>query len=267
MHAILREVAPTMEDRPEAEQPAPQQPAVEHPASTEYQHNVVVHIDVRRGPIVSAAVLCELTQALEKLHPQEAVELKTDAFEGLHMDIMAWGRMSGHEVHFLVPRLKEELVESKDDYHRYIIVKKAETDTDESIPKDKMAIVISSDGLEDLLSPLGFALAGACAGMEVSLFFQGPAVRALRQNFKGRLSSLWCCLFSPFARQAMDKMGHAPPTEKLDSLQDLGAKLYVCHPSMRVFGVKESKLRENVVLAEYATFLEAMKDANVILYC
>ena len=231
--------------------------------TTEYQHNVVVHIDVRRGPIVSAAVLCELTQALEKLHPQEAVELKTDAFEGLHMDIMAWGRMSGHEVHFLVPRLKEELVESKDDYHRYIIVKKPEK---EAIPKGKMAIVISSDKLEDLLSPLGFALTAACAGMEVSLFFQGPAVRALRQNFKGRLSSLWCCLFSSFARQAMDKMGHAPPAEKLDSLQDLGAKLYVCHPSMRVFGVKESKLRENVVLAEYATFLEAMKDAQVILY-
>ena len=128
-----------------------------------------------------------------------------------------------------------------------------------------MAIIISKDSLEELLGPLGFALAGACSGMEVSLYFMGPATRVLKKNFKGALSGLWKP-FSFFARRAMDKMGHAPPAEKLDALQHLGAKLYVCHPSMRVFGVQESQLRNGVVLAEYATFLEVMKDANVSLY-
>jgi len=233
-----------------------------HEHTTQDKHNVVAHIDVRGGKTVSAAVLCELTKTLEKVQPGEAVELLTDSFEGLHMDIMAWGRMSGNEVHFLVPRLKEEVLESKKDYSRYIVVK---ANQKEGFSKESLAIIITNESLEDLLSPLGFALAGACAGMEVSLYFQGPGVRVLRKNFKGRLSGLWKP-FSVFARKSMSKMGHAPPAEKLDALQHLGAKVYGCHPSMRVFGVKESSLRDGVILAEYATFLEVMNGATTVLY-
>jgi hypothetical protein len=49
------------------------------------------------------------------------------------------------------------------------------------------AIVISDPGLEELLSPLGFALAAAFAGGSVSIYFQGPAVRVLARSFSGKL--------------------------------------------------------------------------------
>ena len=37
----------------------------------------------------------------------------------------------------------------------------------------KVAMVISNSGLEELLSPLGFALGAALEGMEVHMYFQG----------------------------------------------------------------------------------------------
>ena len=40
-------------------------------------------------------------------------------------------------------------------------------------------MVISNPDLEELLSPLGFALAAALEGIEVRLYVQGPAVRIL----------------------------------------------------------------------------------------
>jgi hypothetical protein len=40
-------------------------------------------------------------------------------------------------------------------------------------------VVVSDPGLEELLSSLGFALAAPLEGAQVSLYFQGLAVRAL----------------------------------------------------------------------------------------
>jgi len=73
-------------------------------------------------------------------------------------------------------------------YNRYIIVKAIDENPTAPSPQQEqhhLAIVISKPGLEELLSPLGFALAGACAGWNVSIYFQGPAVSVLQTNFRG----------------------------------------------------------------------------------
>ena len=73
--------------------------------------------------------------------------------------------------------------------------------------------------------------------------------------------------FSVFARRGMKDVGHDPPAEKLHQLHDLGAKFYVCHPSMHHFGVKEENLAfDDVILAEYTTFLDVARGSSIQMY-
>ena len=88
-------------------------------------------------------------------------------------------------------------------------------------------------------------------------------MRALEQGFSATLSGLsWP--FSGFARSGLANAGHLPPQEKLAQLREFGAKIYVCGPSMDHFGVKRSRLAyPDIVVGEYAVFLEAMSGADV----
>ena len=65
----------------------------------------------------------------------------------------------------------------------------------------------------------------------------------------------------------MEEMGHASPQDKVKQLYRLGAEIFVCHPSMDVFGVTEEDLIvPKAHLAEYVSFLEEMRDANIQLF-
>jgi len=219
------------------------------------QDDVQASLDLRGGKVISAYVLKEVVDKLQNMKEDESLELVTDAFAGLQSDILAWGRLTGN------PGVSLE--SSHADYHRYIIMKKE--NVEESGEKKHIAIVVSSDRLDELLTPLGFALSAACSGMDVSLFFQGPGVHALHKRFKGRLSG-WMAIFSVFARKALADTGHLPPTQKLEQLHELGAKFYACHPSLDHFGVplKDTLFPDDIVMCEYVTFLEVMQDANTI---
>ena len=214
-------------------------------------------LDLRGGKVISAFILVQVVETLLQLKPGQSIDLATDAFEGLHADLLAWGRLTGHHV------VQEEVNDT--DYYRYKITKRDAVE--ESRDKKHLAIIVSQDGLEDLISPLGFALSGICSGMNVSLYFQGPGVHALHKHFKGRLSG-WQAPFSGIARKKMAETGHEPPTKKLEQLHRLGAKLYACHPSLQVFGVplEQTLFPDDIVLCEYATFLEVMQGATIKLY-
>jgi predicted peroxiredoxin/TusA-related sulfurtransferase len=212
-------------------------------------------LDVRGGKIISAYVLVEVVKKLETLKEGDALCVVTDAFAGLQRDMEAWSRLTGHELRNVTP--------TDSDFHAYVIVKRAVKEA----KKKKVAIVISRDKLDELISPLGFALSAAASGMEVALYFQGPGVHVLHRNFKGTMTGLWAP-FSRLIRGAMAAQGHVPPTEKIQQLHDLGAKLYACHPSLKAFGVplKDTLFPEDVIPSEYVTFLELMQDATIQLY-
>jgi predicted peroxiredoxin len=221
---------------------------------------VEASLDVRGdNKTVSIYILEKLCVLVDSRLPGESIDLATDSYTGLASDIHAWGRMTGHSVRQL---------DGQSGYDRYIIKKNDQVDEQANITKKKVAIIISQDGLLDLISPLGFALGAATAGMDVALYFQGSGVRVLKKGFKGRYKTgLSALLFSGLARNGMAAIGHAPPAEKLEQLKRLGAKIYVCHPSLDHFGVKvESIAFPGVILAEYLTFLEEMSDATVKLY-
>ena len=205
-----------------------------------------------RGKTITPFIIYYTVKNLKDMQEGEILEVKTDKFEAIENDIAAWSRMTGNQLIEL---------ETGDSYQRYYI-KKVTADR----PDKKLAMIISNPGLEHLLSPLGLALSAALSGTDVYIYFQGPATRVLKKNFKARLSGIQKP-FSSFARNQMAKAGHLPPQDKLQQLNELGARFYICGGSMEPFGVRKSDLIfDDVIVAEYLTFLEVMNKADIHVF-
>ncbi len=205
-----------------------------------------------RGRSISTAILYEVVRALRELTPGDGVRVRADRLPAVDSDMRAWCRTTGHEL------IEVGEVESAREY----VIRK----TGEARKQPAWSIVISTPGLEELLSPLGFALAAALGGSAVALYFQGPAVRVLTRSFSERLPG-WQRPFSAFARRGLARAGHPPPHEKLRELDDLGARIYICGPSMEHFKVAVADLIPmEIHIAAYPTFVEEMNSAGVQVF-
>lgn len=205
-----------------------------------------------RGKTITPFILYHAVQNLNQMNEGDILEIGTDNFEAIENDIRAWTRMTGHVLADL---------ENGSDYQRYYIKK-----ADVKRRGKKLAMVISNPALEMLIAPLGVALSSALSGDDVYIYFQGPAVRVLKKKYVPKLSGLGRP-FSSFARKGMARVGHLPPGDKLEQLKELGAHLYVCGGSMEPFGVKKSDLIfDDIIIAEYFTFLEIMDSADINMY-
>lgn len=207
----------------------------------------------RTGKSISTFVIYDADLELMGMEEGEVLELLTDEFKPLEHDISAWTDAVGHQL------IASELVATG---RRFLIGKGRVRPVTASV-----AMVISDAGLEELLSPLGFALAAGLEGMGVSLFFQGPAVRVLAHRYRPKLRG-WTRPFSRFAAAGMARTGHIAAQDKLRQLQALGAEIYVCGPSMQHFRVRPEALAfGGVQIVEYLSFMAVMREADVQLYC
>jgi hypothetical protein len=65
----------------------------------------------------------------------------------------------------------------------------------------------------------------------------------------------------------LEKAGHVTPATKLRQLQALGGRLYACGPSLAHCHVDPRRLAfDGVVVCEYLSFVEVMRQADVQLY-
>jgi len=182
----------------------------------------------------------------------EVLEFLTDDYEPFRHDVTAWCEAAGH--HLISTQSTPQGLS-------FQIEKGPAKATIGSL-----ALVLSSDGLEELLSPLGFALAAALERMDVHLYVQGPAVRVLARGFRPKLHG-WARPFSRFAATGLSKAGHLPAQDKLRQLRTLGARIYMCGPSMQHFKVKAQDLIfDDLPLVEYFTFVTVMREANIHIY-
>jgi predicted peroxiredoxin/TusA-related sulfurtransferase len=205
-----------------------------------------------RGKTITTFIAYGASRRLADLADGETLELLTDAGDDIDRDIHAWCRATGQDL------VSAEL---NDRTGRYVITKQPPR-----LSGQRLAAVISDPGLEELLSPLGFALAAALEGVDVSLYFQGPAVRVLAKDFTEKLHGP-SRPFSRFARAGLAKAGHIPAQEKIGQLRTLGAHLYACGPSMRHFKVAKADLAfDEVTIAEYLTFMEIMAGADIHVF-
>lgn len=212
----------------------------------------VVSVVDGRGRSVSTAILYEAARTIRDLAPGALIKVRANALPAVDSDIRAWCRTTGHELVGV-----EEAVGARE----YTVRRTAKVHE-----QPAWAIVISNPGLEELLSPLGFALAAALGGSQVSLYFQGPAVRVLTRSFSEKLPG-WKRPFSAIARRGLDRAGHPPPHAKLGQLADLGARIYICGPSMEHFKIRTDELLfADVKIAAYPTFVEQMNAAGVHVF-
>ena len=207
----------------------------------------------RRGKTITTFVVFDVVAQLETMDEGEVLELFTDDYEPLRTDIAAWCEASGHVL------LSAEAMSTGT---RFLIEKRPPKAKDTS-----MAMVISNPGLEELLSPLGFALAAALEGIQVHLFLQGPAVRVLVDGFRPKLTGWYRRPFSRFAASGLTKTGHIPAQDKIRQLRSLDAEVYLCAPSMEHFKVDPEKLIfDDLPIVEYLTFMSVMEGADIPLY-
>ncbi len=205
-----------------------------------------------RGKSITTFIAYETLMRLAGLADGESLELLTDASEGIDNDIHAWCRSRGQEL---------AAARRTDGSQQYTITKRPLRPSGK-----RYAAVISDPGLDELLSPLAFALAAALEGSDVSLYFQGPAVRVLANGFTEHLHGP-SRPFSRFARAGLIKAGHIPAQQKLRQLQALGAHIYACAGSMQHFKVAKTDLAfGNVTIAEYLTFMETMARADINVF-
>ncbi len=205
-----------------------------------------------RGRTITTFIAYEAHRRLADLTDGDTLELITAAAEDIDNDIRAWCRTTGKDL---------VAVERTATACRYVITKRP------SRPSGRrFAAVISDPGLEELLSPLAFSLAAALEGVDVSLYFQGPAVRVLTKGFTEKLHGVGRP-FSRFARAGLDRAGHVAAQQKIRQLQALGAHLYLCGGSMSHFHVAKTDLAfDGVTIAEYLTFMEVMAGADIHLF-
>lgn len=206
-----------------------------------------------RGTTITTHIAFRAHEALAGLEEGGRVELTTDALPAIDSDIRAWCRTAGHRL--------VEATAPDGGPQRFVIERGRRTG-----PVGKLAVVISNDGLLELLSPLAFSLAAALEGQRVAIYFQGPAVRVLARGFTARLRGLGRP-FSRFPRRGLAAAGHVAPDEKVRQLLTLGATIYVCGPSLEHYRVATADLAfEDVTISAYLTFMEQMCDASVHIY-
>jgi predicted peroxiredoxin/TusA-related sulfurtransferase len=226
---------------------------IETPSSRAGSPAAAVHRLDARGLTITTAIALSAHEALAELAVGDELELLVDPFQAIVPDLQAWCRATGHEL----------LDESEEGESRRIRLRKG-------VPRhgeQRVAIVVSDDGLEELLSPLGFALAAALSGSQVAIYFQGPAARVPARGFKEKLKGPHRAPFSGLARRGLARAGHPSPQEKLRQLRELGARIYVCGPSMEHFKVSEEDLLfDDIRIAAYPTFVEEMDAAGVQLF-
>lgn len=209
------------------------------------------HLDLR-GKTISVYLLYEINAALAEVAEGERVEAITETDPVIDSDLRAWCRSTGNP-------LVDVVVE--DQTSRFVVEK--------GPPKEaahKLALILSVDGLLELLAPLGFALTAALEGHDVVLYLQGPAVRLLGKGFTAKIHGLGRP-FSRFTRTGLANAGHIPPEQKLAQLQELGARIYACGPSMDHFKVDPTDLAfSDVNICSYPTFMEQMNSADMHLF-
>jgi len=208
-------------------------------------------LDVR-GRTISTFVLYAIVERLAGLREGDGLTVLTDRDEPLDNDLHAWCSATGTELRDAT---------SEGGHRRYELVKGPARQA-----SGKLAMVVSDPGLEQLLSPLAFALAAALEGIDVHVYVQGPAVKALARGFREKLPGLRRP-FSRFARDGLARAGHVPAQEKLRQLHRLGGHIYVCGPSMRHFRVsKQDLVFDDLPIVEYATFVQVMNDATIHVF-
>ena len=207
-----------------------------------------------RGTWKPYRVAYEVIKALRGLDTEALVEVITKNDTGLLNDLGTWCRATGHEL----------LGKQPGEGEARLLIRKGELARNDQT----MTVVISTASLEHAVYPLDKALAGAVLGLNVNMVFEGAAVRLLKRGYRPRLSGLVGGLFTAKVERVMgDEVGWPLPQESILILEDLGARFYVCSPSMFGYGVHEQDLIVgNYTLGAVVTWADLLARSDIQIF-
>ena len=196
-----------------------------------------------RGNGVTTDIVARAINRFEAMAAGESLSLEVDAGEAIDNDLRAWCEATGNHLITVVDH----------GAHRTYIIEKG-------VPVSvvhKLAMVISTPEHDHLVAPLSLALAAALEGVEVSIFFEGQAVRILTAGYAGPTSSLFGRKRHKVRREAHDRVRQ---------IHDLGGDLYACERALNEHLLKPIDLAfDRIIHAEYLTFLPIMEEADIQL--
>ena len=199
-------------------------------------------------------VAYEVIKAMRGLDAGSVVEVITKDDQGLLNDLGVWCRAAGHEL------LGDQLGQGQ----ARVLIRKAEP-----VRNDRtMTVIMSTASLEHAVYPLDKALAGAVLGMDVAVVFEGAGVRLLQRGYRPRLSGLVGGLFTAKVEGVLkNEVGWPLPQESILILEDLGARFYICSPSMFGYGVREQDLIvSNYTLGAVITWADLLARSDIQIF-
>ncbi len=100
------------------------------------------------------------------------------------------------------------------------------------------------------------------------MVFEGAAVRLLKRGYRPRLSGLVGGVFTSKVEGVMtNEIGWPLPQESILILEDLGARFYVCSPSMFGYGVHEQDLIVgNYTLGAVVTWADLLAHSDIQIF-
>jgi len=106
-----------------------------------------------------------------------------------------------------------------------------------------MTVIVSTASLDRVVFPLEKAVAAAVLGIQVNAVFEGAGVRLVKRGYRPRLAGTIGSFFTPMVERVMRReIGWPLPAQSIEILEDLGARFYLCGPSMVGYGVDEEDL-------------------------
>lgn len=155
--------------------------------------------------------------------------------KGMFHDISVWCEATGNELLSSEPGEKGEI---------RCLIKGGEPDVG---TRKRVTVMISTMNLE-VCFPFDRALAAAMLGMDVNVIFEGAGVRLLKIGCRSKLSGFLGGWFTGKVENVMKTdIGWPLPREAIEVLEQLGAKFFICGPSMAGYGVRE----EEIVVKEF----------------
>jgi predicted peroxiredoxin/TusA-related sulfurtransferase len=192
-----------------------------------------------RQTLKSYICVYEILKELRHRDNEAVVELVMKNDKGMLHDIATWCEATGNELLSSEPGEKGEV---------RCLVQKGELKRREK--KKSMTVVISTASLEKVVFPFDKALGAAVLGMDVNVIFEGAGVRLLKRGYRSKLSGFWGGCFTGAVENVMKtEIGWPLPGDAIEILEELGAKFYVCGPSLVGYGVRE----EELVVREFMT--------------
>jgi peroxiredoxin family protein len=161
-------------------------------------------------------------------------------------------------------------------------------EVEESMPKDRVTIVVFSGELDRVLAAFIIATGALAMGNEVSMFFTFWGLNALRRQriLDGKnVSEKMMALMTPSSTKGMGtsnlnffgagsrmlrsmmKENNVETFEDMMNMaEDLGATMYSCTMSQDVMGIDKEELRENALDAGAATFVADGLESKITLF-